>query len=127
MAYPFGQQFRNLIDEVDIATSVSLSAAPGASTYAGAFNIEKLNSSNYSIWKRDARIVLFEKKLWKYVNLQNTEQWSDPSDIENAEHAYNCLWLLMTKSEQRHIQNISDPQEAWIRLQKVYEAHTPAK
>src|SRR5438034_1389970 len=35
--------------------------------------------------------------------------------------------MLMTKSEQQHLWDITNPQVAWTKLQGVYEAQTPAR
>src|SRR5437667_97837 len=91
------------------------------------FQVDKLTSTNYSSWKTDCKIVLFEKKLWKYVN--PTKQEIDvptETDVENKTHAFNCIWMLMNKSEQQHLRGVMNPWEVWRKLQEYYEAQTPA-
>jgi hypothetical protein len=61
------------------------------------------------------------------VDPKTTEEWTDTTDIKNSEHAFNCLWLLITKSEQQHIQDITEPRKVWTRLQEINESRTPAK
>ena len=74
------------------------------------FQVDKLTLTNYVLWKTNCKIVLFKKKLWKYVDLlKHLPGVPTETNVENQIHAFNCIWMRMSKSEQKYLQNITNP------------------
>ena len=90
--------------------------------------IEKLNGKNYQTWKYNIKLILMERGLWGFTK---EGQETPPATTAEAsaqrafrlcsDKAYSSIALSIEKNLQVHIQQTTDPLEAWTTLQKHFE------
>lgn len=87
---------------------------------------EKLNDSNYDIWKLGVMSYLVENNLWEYVNgeiVKNSNQWN----VKEDRKALVAIYQSVTKDQLLHIRNTTTSKEAWDILKKIHEPKTSGK
>ena len=100
-------------------------------------NIERLNPSNYPIWKIQMEMVLVDKDMWEIVNgtlprpqllpttasqEAITTRQKEITDWDTKAHKIrSTLMLAIEPSEYIHIQELRNPREIWNTLQEVYK------
>lgn len=78
-------------------------------------NIDKLDESNYSIWKFKLKLFLMQKECWRAV-----DPGTDQNDASNQK-ALAIIGLAVKDDQIVHIQSAETAKEACDSLKKVYE------
>ena len=106
----------NMADTRDFLESLAFSLS---------YQVPRLNSRNYSTWKRDMQLRLQSTRLWDCV----TTDPPDPPVVERTQSDARCLMELMSCCEPAQREILADcrsPKEAWTLLRTTFEARTPA-
>ena len=91
----------------------------------GAF--DKLDESNYSVWKFRMRMMLEEKDLWDVV--EGTEDVPTTGDAEEVKKykkkerkSLALIALSVSNSQVNYVSGCQTGKEAWEKLQEVHES-----
>lgn len=88
------------------------------------YQIEKLGEDNYVGWKIHMRSVMVHQNLWRYVD--DVEKAKKESDFaSNDNKALATILLCVKQSELSHISSCKSAEEAWKKLEEVFEPKGP--
>ena len=87
------------------------------------FNVQKLNSDNFSTWSYKLKLLLLKDGLWDVVNTVA------PTPVDSVwtkkdESAQVVIGLTVEDSQLRFIKNASTAREAWLALQSYHQKST---
>jgi hypothetical protein len=83
------------------------------------YQIDKLTSKNFSVWKFRIQMVLKARKLWKYVETPNLSL--DAKQQEQEQEAFSQIALTVSDGVIGHIRNCKTAHEAWVKICSVFE------
>src|SRR4051812_26137853 len=92
--------------------------------------IERLNGTNYSLWKFRMRMILIKEKTWDVTSGKMTA----PTDAKalkawttRDQDALASICLAVSDSEMSHLTKCETAFEAWMKLQSIYEGKDLAR
>lgn len=92
------------------------------------YQIDKLDSSNFESWKTHMKSVLVQSDHWKIVNGTTTKTAANEANFADLDQkALASITLNVKASQLVHIKNCKTSNEAWLKLEKLYEHKGPAR
>jgi CHAD domain-containing protein len=79
---------------------------------------EKLNETNYYVWKQKMEMILQIRDLWEVV--KSGVSSGDQQGSQKSLKAKAIIGLTLADSQLVHIRNAKTAQEAWDKLEKVH-------
>lgn len=96
------------------------------------YQIDKLDESNYEVWKIQMRSVLIHGSLWDFVSGKAVKP--EKKDAENYaayvakdEKALASILLSVKSNQLLHVKSCKTSKEAWDKLIAVYQSKGPAR
>src|SRR6218665_640470 len=83
------------------------------------YTADKLNNSNYQIWKFKVKMLLIREDTWKVVQGDTSDPV--PDDWQRKDEKAQCTISLTVEDNQLvHICNCTSAKDMWKQLQKVH-------
>ncbi|UYV78459.1 hypothetical protein LAZ67_16001473 [Cordylochernes scorpioides] len=94
------------------------------------YQIEKLNKQNFETWRLQMQMILIHSDLWNYVNEANVKLEPGNQEFTNWQNkdqkALATIVLSLNPSELIHVKNCKTAEEAWKKIEEVYQPKGPA-
>src|SRR4051812_4678645 len=101
-------------------------------------SIERLNGSNYTLWKLRMRMVLTKERTWNIASGKTKAPSTPSADDENAKIAFDdwntkdqdalaSISLAVSDSELSNIMECEHAFEAWSKLESIYQVKDVAR
>lgn len=95
------------------------------------YKVPLLKSSNYQIWKRNARAMLMDRGLYGYITGTEVNPGEAGKEfrhyIRGKEKALATIYLLLEEEQQMLVGDTEDPKDAWAMLKEAYEPSSRAR
>lgn len=82
--------------------------------------VEKLDGTNYNIWKFKTELILIKEGIWNVIKNERPEN-PDEKWLANDDKARATIGLLLENDQLLHIRNASSAKESWEVLKDYYE------
>lgn len=90
--------------------------------------IEKLDGTNYDCWKVLMKSILVQNDQWKVVSGITPKTTANEANYKEVDQNALATIILNVKASQlMHVKNSKTSNEAWLKLESMYEHKGPAK